>query len=511
MRFLSAVLCLAVAALTVVAVPAYACGGFFCGGLPMNQAGETIIFTLADDAVEAHVQIQYAGTARKFAWVVPVEHRPTLGVGSPPFFAYLATATRPAYVLDGARCGGGVLANSGSATGEGTVRSLGESGVTVVAFDQVGPYDAAILRADDGEALNRWLGDNGYDLTPAAAEALVPYVARGYFFVALKLQANRGVGDLRPIVLRFQRHRPCIPIRLTTIAVQPDMPIRAYLFANHRAVPSNYRHVVLNETKIDWLNAGSNYVRLASQAVDEAGGKAFLTEFAGRPSALQAQQGPLYDGQFDVARLAAAESLTAYRAELARQQLPSDSAVQELIDRYAGMEPFDAAALTRELDDLVLHPLRRGQEILDTFPYLTVLFTTQSADEMTVDPEFHLNPDLPPVDLQHRATVTDVWCDSRWSRRVQNAVIDLPDGRYFWTNGVPDEAPSAERVEQIPATGPPIVVQDNRNAIEAALRRHGGGVRERVGCAAVGGEPDAAAVALAALPSLRRRRRVPRV
>ena len=109
-------------------------------------------------------------------------------------------------------------------------------GVVVVSQSEVGPYDAAILQATQSLALRNWLVDNGYDLTPQGAEALEPYVGQGLYFVALKLQQNKQVGDLRPIVVRFEGKRPCIPIKLTAIAARPDMPIVAYVLSNKRAI-----------------------------------------------------------------------------------------------------------------------------------------------------------------------------------------------------------------------------------------------------------------------------------
>ena len=47
---------------------ASACGGFFCSNTPVNQSGERIAFVLEDGHVEAHVEILYSGSAKKFAW-----------------------------------------------------------------------------------------------------------------------------------------------------------------------------------------------------------------------------------------------------------------------------------------------------------------------------------------------------------------------------------------------------------------------------------------------------------
>ena len=55
---------------------AEACGGTFCDAftpdMPVDQTAEGILFVSDGDFVEAHVQIQYAGGASSFAWVVPV-------------------------------------------------------------------------------------------------------------------------------------------------------------------------------------------------------------------------------------------------------------------------------------------------------------------------------------------------------------------------------------------------------------------------------------------------------
>jgi hypothetical protein len=39
------------------------------------------------------------------------------------------------------------------------------------------------------------------------------------------------------------------------------MDIRVFVLANDRAAPTNYRHVLVNPLKIDWLNLASNYKR----------------------------------------------------------------------------------------------------------------------------------------------------------------------------------------------------------------------------------------------------------
>ena len=183
---------------------AQACGGFFCNNVPIDQSGEEIIFDIQNGKVEAHVSISYQGEAKDFSWVIPVHGVPTLKVGAPQFFQYVRNATQPTFQLqydEGGTCNAfwkfGPQYEAAADAG-GTPTS---NGVQVLSEGQVGPYDSAVVAADDNAALAKWLSDNGYTL--ADPNVLEPYVGQGFNFLALKLQQNKTVGELRPVVISF--------------------------------------------------------------------------------------------------------------------------------------------------------------------------------------------------------------------------------------------------------------------------------------------------------------------
>ncbi len=513
---------------------AEACGGFFCSQTPVDQSGEKIIFTVKDGSVEAHVQISYSGEAKKFSWVVPVESLPTLSIGSPTFFAALDQATTPRFELNwsGNQCNGYYRKDSVLTPQP----SPANAGVNVVSREEVGPYDAAILQASDAAALQGWLVTNGYDLTAQGADALTPYVKPSAYFVALKLQQDKGVGDLRPIVLKMATGRACIPIRLTAIAARPDMPITAFVFADHRAVPENYRHVLINETKIDWLKYGSNYSQVATDAVNEAGGHAFLTEFAGKVSEIVPSL-YVFDqaSRWNTGALKTIAHPVDFLAALLQQGFPRDAAIQSLLRKYVpipaslvgkvteaqfyngieayraaidsdpGRAPFDAAGFANELEVTVVAPLKHAKEVVNGSPYLTRLFTTMSAEEMTVDPEFQFNPDVPDVSNVHTAKATGT-CGA-FGNGPFSARIELPDGRFFnvsSSGGPITDGPSAQRIEQLPSSGGPLLIQDNSEAIVVVLRNAGGGT-PKSGCASTG--PELLPAALLAMAAWQARRK----
>lgn len=521
---------------------AEACGGFFCSRVPIDQAGERIVFGVRDNTVEAHVQIQYQGAAEKFSWVVPMPAQPELEVGTPLIFGYLDGRTQPRFQLEWQNsCGGGRGGDLANADGSGPPQpSAPEAGggVVVISQSEVGPYDAAILQADEATALRTWLLANGYDLTDQGSAAIEPYVGQGNYFVALKLQQNKQVGDLRPIVLRFQGNRPCIPIKLTAIAARPDMPIIAYVLSNQRAIPLNYRHVLINPTRIDWLRFGSNYNQVATAAVDEAGGQAFLTEFAGA-SAPIAQGYDAFLPDYDTAPLLQRTHPVDFANELLRQGFARDPSLQGMLRKYIPMPaslvqqgipessfynnlsgwrseidsdpnrpPFDNMGFVQELQDTIITPADKSLELLQSHPYLTRLFTTMSAEEMTVDPDFDFNTSAPDVSNIYTAKASFETCDADWNKR--RVRLELPDGRYWFVNfGDPPfgAGPTALRVEQWSNVGPAAMIKDNSGLVNQALNDNGGGVGS-CGCSSTEAGSAALLSLLAVLWGARRRRAV---
>ena len=175
---------LALASVVSLARPARACGCFAPPSTLENvvQAGERILFAVRNGTVIAHVQIQYAGQAQNFGWLLPLPSVPTLKLGTDELFTELNRTTVPTYsattVFACARqasasplFGCSPTALSRSSGGESQ-----DAGTVVVTRSSIGPYDYAVLRADDRTAMLTWLNDNRY-FVPAGTDAAVdPYI-----------------------------------------------------------------------------------------------------------------------------------------------------------------------------------------------------------------------------------------------------------------------------------------------------------------------------------------------
>jgi uncharacterized protein (TIGR03382 family) len=541
-----------IGALAAAPTAALACGGLFCDAAqPVEQAAERILFAPDGDTMHMHVRIEYQGPPAEFGWLLPVPPDVQTAPSSEALFDLLDGAYAPRFAVSYeivGECddfGGG---GAGGGGGEGGGGGSG-SGVDVLSREAVGPYDQAILRASAVADLRRWLDENGYRIPDGGDERLEPYVDAGAAFVALKLLPGAGTGDILPLHLTFTSPRAAIPLRPTGVAALPDMGILVHVLGPYRAVPVNYLHVRINDAAIDWGSGGFNYPDVVAQAVDEAGGKAFATDFAGPHGGLFTP--PILSGQLinevedmrTLGDLIASNRVRglAFDADVARvlgQSVslpggePPDFFLQcpECYDDVSRDEPFDGPAVARRLAEEVNPPREHLAALALSHPYLTRLSTSMSPDEMDEDPVFSFNPDLPAVDNQRTAILRVPCTDGGWVDE-QAAVLVTPDGHRLRApyggidgtitrrNGVTVrgiDTPGAAVVETMFEAGASDCEIDRRDELRAryAVDVPGGdptpvppgGEGGGDGCDATGGGP-ASIGALFALLAVRRRRR----
>jgi Uncharacterized protein conserved in bacteria (DUF2330) len=474
--------------------PARACGGFFCSQVPVDQSGEQIIFSLTPNHVTAYIQISYSGQAQDFAWVVPVTAKPDITLGSQAVFQAVAGRTQPQFQLDwvgdGGYCGPILAPTAGGGPG---VMNGNPGGVNVLDARDVGPFSTVTLQSHDSAELLKWLNDNGFQQPAAALPLIDHYVQANMLFVALRLKQNATAGDIQPIVLDMASPEPCVPLILTRIAAQLDMPVAVYVLGQHRAFPENWFHVVVDQAKINWMQFGSNYSQLVTDAINEAGGHGFVTEFAG--SSVFMKDAIYQAGKFDTTKLAGITDPAVLIQTLLSAGYPRDASMQALLRKWIPMPAsvaargvteqqfynnvhayqtdldavgyvLDIAGFIADLQDRLIMPLQRAQAMFDAQPYLTRLMSTVSPEEMTRDPIFTLNSDLPDVSNIHVAKASGM-CLPDGS--AKNVTLELPDGRRIplgdlprlygggpWTYGA--AMPAAQHIELVGPVGAAIAV-----------------------------------------------------
>jgi len=509
---------LAAAVAAVVALApngASACGGFFCdSSQPVNQQAERIIFSHdADGNVTAVIQIQYQGPSNQFAWMLPVAGSPEVSVSSNAAFTRLQQASNPIYRLNTrteGTCGGGPRSAPDFAAGGGDAGLApaadggGVPPVSVVDQGLVGPYDYVVIAVDpDAPDLVavaiEWLQDNGYDVPEMGSDVLLPYLESGMNLLAFRLTKGNDSGSIRPVRLTFGPGLPSIPLRPTAIATQPDMGILVWVLGEHRAVPANYRSLELNEALINWLSPGATYDDVVTRAANEAMGQGFVTEMAGpaRPlgesiwtsgeaSAWESLRTADWTGREGELVLSASQfaQLDGMR-ELFEEHVPAPDSVTE--DQFYGclscyldssiedIEGLEPATFLEAMGDDVIAPMVETKALFEAAAYQTRLYTTMSAHEMTVDPVFDFNPDLPEYSNVHEADRI-IECSPSLSRNEAPWRVELSSGSVVrgsgrtWPFATDDEAmPANLRIIRVGTTGTGEVVEDNTDAIAAVL------------------------------------------
>jgi hypothetical protein len=514
--------------------PAHACGGFFCGNVPVVQTGEQIVFAVDEDRgeVDVTIRIAYAGPAAEFAWLLPLRANPTrIGLGTDRAFQAIDRVTAARFVpnVRGDRCfssdAGASVAVDAAAAGDG---GSGSPPVTVLQQSDVGAFASVVLAGSDTQAVRTWLVDNGYRVTDEMMEAVVPYLANGDVLLALRLQSGRMTGELQPIGLTIPMPEPCIPLRLTAIAAQDDMPVTAVVFSKTgRAVPQNYLHVELNPRRIAWMTGGANWPSLVAEAVDQAGGNAFATEWAGPASQLAGNIAR--PGEYDLTTLRTATVASTVLAAIGGQGLNARREVQGILqglvtseqltalgidptffwqcpqcDPRAANLPLSGAEVARLVEERVIGPDTHLQTQIDAMTYGTRLYTVISPAEMNVDPIFAFRTDLPDVPAV-RQTDVYVTCDASGTQ----VEVEL-DGQRLRANtqGIVDvAAPAAIQIANLFTRE---IIDDPRPSPSPST---GGGSTARPGddctCTEAGrGAPvGVSALAVVSLLAARRRRR----
>lgn len=336
--------------------------------------------------------------------------------------------------------------------------------VVVLQSAAIGPYDAELIEASRSDALYAWLGEHGYIQDPKAQPILDHYVSKRFKFLGIKLRSGRDTRDLRPLAITLSEGAPCVPLVLTQIAATPAMPILVWVLGPGRAVPKNFIHAVVDPRAIS-LPSGADYQQKVSEAIDAASGRAFVTELAGpaanfayvvppvpRPgwseartlldvvqalgndldvSTLLRERVPMPAGLrgYPFGNCMQCPSCSWAETECERQGLPNaehlttEAEFYGFISYWAQLDAeteldlgVDVPALVAAAEREIVSPRRKLATLFTDAWTLTRFFTLLSPDEMTRDPIFAFNADLPGVSNVHRATWDLLDCDSGATR-----------------------------------------------------------------------------------------------
>jgi hypothetical protein len=303
----------AVAGVVVTGEPrvARACGGCFSPPQQVTVVTDhRMAFAVSPEQTVLWDQIEYSGAPQDFAWVLPVAPGAQVQLAHDQFFAALDALSDPVITGPTPSCGGGggagcgsSLANGGSAGAEFGAGSGGS--VQVISQSVIGPYDTVTVHSTDPNALYDWLQVNSYDVPEAIHPVIDSYVADGFDFIALRLAPGQGVQAMQPVRVVSPGATLTLPLRMVAAGVGSQVGITLYVISDGRYESQNFPNATIDDSKLVWLHSQniSNYGTLSQSLMQGAGGRTWLTEFAGTVSAslscsTAASSGGYYSGAY---------------------------------------------------------------------------------------------------------------------------------------------------------------------------------------------------------------------
>jgi hypothetical protein len=259
---------------------ASACGG--CLQPPPSQSvdssitAERMIFSISKNQTTLYDEINFSGSPSSFAWVLPIAGKVTVGLSADILFATMDQLTATVVTAPPNYCPPpDVPAAPGG--GQGSVaEDAGAVLVTVIAQQQVGPYETVQLASTDGSALTTWLQTNGYAVPSADAPVISYYVAKGMNFLAMKLVPGVGVNAMQPVRVTTPGASPVLPLRMVAVGTGATTGITLWVVADGRWEPQNFPFFTIGASDLtwDWSTDSSNYesVRLAKESALQGAG-----------------------------------------------------------------------------------------------------------------------------------------------------------------------------------------------------------------------------------------------
>ncbi len=275
-------LCFAAASLDSPDVEA--CGGCFSPPQTITSVdSHRMAISLSATRTILWDQIRYTGAPEDFVWVLPVPSvDATLAVADSLFFDELEAQTAvqvSAPVIPPPDC---PPAPGGFALDAGAVADSDAGGVEVYREEVVGPYETVLIGSEDAGALVAWLNDHGYAVPAATAPTIQHYTDLHSKFIVLRLAPDKGVSAMQPVRVQYPGYMATLPLEMVKVGTNGKLALTLWVFAEQRYAPQNYPSVVVDPDDLVWdfARSESNYRELFRSAIDDAGGRAWVTQKA---------------------------------------------------------------------------------------------------------------------------------------------------------------------------------------------------------------------------------------
>lgn len=186
--------------------------------------------------------VSFQGLARDFALVVPTPSLPEFGLVDSAIWEEARQLTAPVRSTRSRGPGGFGCEDTFSPVAPPSPSST-EDGVFIHVETTVGAFHATVISSDDPNALVTWLSERGFALRSEDAARFAPYVARRWFFTAMRPDTSNASGrmpprgwnaDVKPVLITYAAQEFEIPLPIIGINRAPRLPVVLYVVDDHR-------------------------------------------------------------------------------------------------------------------------------------------------------------------------------------------------------------------------------------------------------------------------------------
>jgi len=190
----------------------------------INEPTQKAIIAYDAGHEELLLQVRYDGPLDEFGWLIPVPNLPTVKKGSMECFYELSKFTQKTFEQSRMQ----TMGMTSGAYG----KEAEEPPVKVIEVKTVGAYDIAVLSTKDAAALENWLKQNEFTFPTNSTDVIDSYVKRGWYFIAVKINLERGSleakaeklanGELNPLQISFASARCVFPLKISSLNHTPS-------------------------------------------------------------------------------------------------------------------------------------------------------------------------------------------------------------------------------------------------------------------------------------------------
>lgn len=246
-RFVLPVLILLVAAPSAFSV----CAPFPCDECMIRSQGQLnlVVMDRENGRIRMIPNMRFTGNASSFAVVVPTSALPELSPAESRIWndaQALTSALRQPAAMD---CDNESVTRP--ATGDtDAATDDGAGGVVIHGEHTIGSFLATIVSSDSSTALVDWLNENGFSISETDASLFAPYVERGWFFTAMKLDTSKVETevpsggwntDLNPVIFDYEGDEFELALPIISINRAPSMPVLFFVVDDHRSALDGFR------------------------------------------------------------------------------------------------------------------------------------------------------------------------------------------------------------------------------------------------------------------------------